>query len=60
MTQSGGGLPQFQSVTVEGLTGKEAVETSPGKKNVLMIAAIVLVAIAALAVVGYFAYTLFR
>jgi hypothetical protein len=60
MAQSGGGLPQFQSVKVEGLTGKEATPTVPGKKNMLMIVLIVVVGVIALTVVAYFAYTLFK
>ena len=60
MAQSGGGLPQFQSVKVQGLTGKEEASTAPGKKNMLMIVLIVVVGAIALAIVGYFAYVLFK
>lgn len=62
MAQSGGGLPQFQSVKVDGLKGKETLGGSPvaGKKNMLIIVLIVLVGVVALAVVGYFAYVLFK
>lgn len=61
MAKSGGGLPRFQSVRVAGLSGGRTSGDAarPAAKNTLMIALITIVALVALAVVGYFAYTLF-
>lgn len=55
----GGGLPHFQSVKVVGLSGGKAGTPSATAKNKLMITLIAIVAVAALCVVVYFAYTLF-
>jgi len=59
MAKSGGGLPRFQSVKVVGLAGGKTGGSSVATKNRLMITLITIVALIALCVVGYFAYTLF-
>ena len=82
MTKSGGGLPQFQNVTVSGLAvgheapnlsvgapvqpsafpGSQQVEqassdgTAGGSHKMIGIILVIVVAVIALAVVGYFAY----
>jgi hypothetical protein len=62
MAKSGGGLPHFQSVKVEGLSAKEAslsvVSEQKGKSNAKAFLITVLIT-AVLLVLGYFAYVFF-
>ena len=72
MTRSGGGAPRFENVAVTGLTMQDgaprAAGTAAGQggavgtslRSLLGPVLVIIVAIVALAVVGYFAYTVFN
>jgi len=71
MAKSGGGAPRFQNVAVAGLAtqnepsqaGEGAAQQSASaapKKSLLGPILVVIVALVAVAVVGYFAYTIFH
>jgi len=59
MTQTGGGLPQFEHVKVAGLSAEKTTATTEARKesksNLLIIVLLVLI-VAALGVWGWFAY----
>ena len=55
MAQSGGGLPKFQSVKVEGAAGA----AGGSGKNIAIITLTVIAALALLGLIGYFAYRIF-
>ena len=71
MARSGGGAPRFENVAISGFTAQnEATQTSDPaaqnngspapSKSLIGPILVAVVAIAALAVVGYFAYTVFH
>lgn len=55
MTESGGGLPKFQTVKVAGL----AVTQENKKKSAAVITLVIIAALAVLGLLGYFAYQMF-